>query len=101
MVTVADRIIAFNKQLDFSGNLPDGISIMNPFKENDTIIPVSSAFYQKYYNDNNPRHLILGINPGRFGAGVTGIPFTDPKFCLSAWLHGYWSQRKGGKLQLL
>jgi hypothetical protein len=79
MGTVADRIIAFNKQLDFSGNLPDGISIMNPFKENDTIIPVSSAFYQKYYNDNNPRHLILGINPGRFGAGVTGIPFTDPK----------------------
>ncbi|HEY2582511.1 MAG TPA: uracil-DNA glycosylase family protein, partial [Mucilaginibacter sp.] len=25
------------------------------------------------------RHLILGINPGRFGGGLTGIPFTDPK----------------------
>lgn len=29
--------------------------------------------------------LILGINPGRFGAGITGIPFTDPvaldRFC--------------------
>ena len=24
------------------------------------------------------RHLLLGINPGRFGGGVTGIPFTDP-----------------------
>ncbi len=23
--------------------------------------------------------MILGINPGRFGAGLTGIPFTDPK----------------------
>jgi hypothetical protein len=23
--------------------------------------------------------LILGINPGRFGAGVTGVPFTDSK----------------------
>ncbi len=23
--------------------------------------------------------MILGINPGRFGGGVTGIPFTDPK----------------------
>ncbi|MFI5224347.1 MAG: DUF4918 domain-containing protein, partial [Nitrospirales bacterium] len=22
--------------------------------------------------------LILGINPGRLGAGLTGIPFTDP-----------------------
>lgn len=23
--------------------------------------------------------MILGINPGRFGGGLTGIPFTDPK----------------------
>ena len=22
--------------------------------------------------------MILGINPGRFGGGITGIPFTDP-----------------------
>jgi uracil-DNA glycosylase len=59
--------------------LPQNIKIMNPFKENQKIIPISSSFYEKYYNDNNPRHLILGINPGRFGAGVTGIPFTDTK----------------------
>ncbi|HYG14573.1 MAG TPA: uracil-DNA glycosylase family protein, partial [Bacteroidia bacterium] len=26
----------------------------------------------------NERVFILGINPGRFGGGVTGIPFTDP-----------------------
>lgn len=77
--TFADRAIAFNCSLDFRGTLPDGISIMNPFRENEQIIPVSSAFYHKYYNDNRPRHLILGINPGRFGAGVTGIPFTDTK----------------------
>ena len=56
-----------------------GINIMNPFKGNSDILAVSSTFYRKYYNDNNPRHLILGINPGRFGAGVTGIPFTDSK----------------------
>ncbi|MEI7723661.1 MAG: uracil-DNA glycosylase family protein [Bacteroidota bacterium] len=79
MNTFADRIIAFNKQLDFTGDLPDGIRIMNPYKEDEYIIPVSSGFYRKYYNDCKPRHLILGINPGRFGAGVTGIPFTDPK----------------------
>jgi hypothetical protein len=36
------------------------------------------AFYQKYYNDQAKRTLILGINPGRFGAGITGVPFTDP-----------------------
>ncbi len=36
------------------------------------------TFYGKYYNDNVQRSLILGINPGRFGAGITGVPFTDP-----------------------
>jgi hypothetical protein len=79
METFADKIIAFNKSLDFIGELPIGINIMNPFRENKEIIPISSAFYKKFYNDNSNRHLILGINPGRFGAGLTGIPFTDPK----------------------
>ena len=38
----------------------------------------ANSFYTKYYSDNNKRILLLGINPGRFGGGVTGIPFTDP-----------------------
>src|SRR5699024_5684004 len=29
-------------------------------------------------SDNNPRILIFAINPGRLGAGITGVPFTDP-----------------------
>jgi len=83
MKTLADKIIAFNKSLDFKGELPNGIRIMNPFQENRDIIPISSSFYKKYYNDKNERHLILGINPGRFGAGLTGVPFTDPKRLVS------------------
>lgn len=79
MQTFADKVIQFNKQLHFTGKLPAGISIMNPFQEDPTILPVSSAFYHKYYHDNQPRHLILGINPGRLGGGSTGVPFTDPK----------------------
>jgi hypothetical protein len=79
METFAERIIEFNSKLDFNGILPEGIHIMNPFREDNLILPLSSAFYRKYYNDNRLRHLILGINPGRFGAGVTGIPFTDTK----------------------
>jgi len=78
MDTLADKIIAFNRELDFSGTLPPGIHIMNPFREQEGVMDISSAFYRKYYDDNTPRHLILGINPGRFGAGLTGIPFTDP-----------------------
>jgi hypothetical protein len=79
MKTFADNVIAFNKSVEFTGNLPAGISMMNPFKENENIIPLSSSFYKKYYEDTRTRHLILGINPGRFGGGVTGVPFTDTK----------------------
>jgi hypothetical protein len=75
----AEKVISFFKELDYQGSLPPGISILNPFRDNSEIIPVISQFYNKFYNDNNLRHLILGINPGRFGAGVTGIPFTDTK----------------------
>jgi hypothetical protein len=52
---------------------------MNPFKENPQVNILMEQFYKKFYNDDNKRHLILGINPGRFGGGVTGIPFTDSK----------------------
>lgn len=79
MKTFADKVIAFNKKLEFAGSLPVGISIMNPYKEDKNILPLSSSFYKKYYDDFNQHHLILGINPGRFGGGVTGIPFTDTK----------------------
>ncbi len=78
-MTLADRIIRFNETLDYHGPLPESVGIMNPFREYDDVLRISRAFYKKYYDDNEPRFLILGINPGRFGAGITGIPFTDPK----------------------
>jgi hypothetical protein len=77
MHSFAERVIRFLHDLEFSGRLPDGISIMNPFRESREVISIVSAFYRKYYSDTRSRRLILGINPGRFGAGVTGIPFTD------------------------
>jgi hypothetical protein len=73
----AEVAIQFFKELEYNGQLPEGICVMNPFRENPEIIPVISRFYNKFYSDFNQRHVILGINPGRFGAGVTGIPFTD------------------------
>jgi len=78
-MTFANKVIRFNKQLDFNGELPPGIRIMNPFKENPQVMSIMEQFYKKFYDDNGKRHLILGINPGRFGSGVTGIPFTDSK----------------------
>ncbi len=78
-MNLAEKIISFNTSLKFTGKLPENIRIMNPFLENPNALEVSSNFYRKFYNDNNARTLILGINPGRLGAGVTGIPFTDTK----------------------
>jgi hypothetical protein len=83
MKTFAEKIISFNKKVAFKGSLPKGVSIMNPFKENREALKISSQFYNKFYNDHHQRHIILGINPGRFGAGVTGVPFTDTKRLLN------------------
>lgn len=79
MRTFGEKVNSFNKHIAFKGTLPPGVSIMNPFRENKEALNISAKFYKKFYDDNNPRHIILGINPGRFGAGVTGVPFTDTK----------------------
>lgn len=78
MSTFAEKVIAFNHNLAFTGTLPEGISVMNPFKETQAL-EITERFYKKFYNDNRERHWIIGINPGRFGGGVTGIPFTDTR----------------------
>lgn len=79
MITFASKVIQFNKQLSFNEELPNGIRVMNPFQDNAEIVSIIEVFYNKFYNDDRKRKLILGINPGRLGAGVTGIPFTDTK----------------------
>lgn len=77
--TFADRVIAFNKNLNYSGKLPEGFDILNPFSDNPETAIVMQQFYKMYYNDNKKRKFIIGINPSRHGAGVTGVPFTDTK----------------------
>jgi hypothetical protein len=79
MITFAEKVIDFNRSLVFTGSLPAGIRIMNPFREDEQVLELSSSFYRKFYGDPHERYLILGINPGRFGGGVTGVPFTDSK----------------------
>ena len=78
-MTFGDRVLSYYNQLDFNGSLPKGIQIMNPFVNNPLVDKILRQFCKKFYNDGNSRFAILGINPGRFGAGVTGIPFTDTK----------------------
>lgn len=76
-MTFYQKYFTFIDQLDFPESLPGGVEILNPFKIPATY-SLSGKFYEKYYNDQHPRLFLIGINPGRFGAGVTGVPFTDP-----------------------
>ncbi|MDR6086109.1 hypothetical protein QE441_001903 [Chryseobacterium sp. SORGH_AS909] len=77
--TFAEEVISFNKKLHYNGVLPDDFLVMNPYLENPETLEVMQQFYYKYYNDSNRRKFLLGINPSRHGAGVTGVPFTDTK----------------------
>ena len=77
----ADRILQYHFELHTRiGNikLPKSVEWLLPYLEPSTQ-QIMTAYYGKYYADNLTRTLIFGINPGRFGAGLTGIPFTDPK----------------------
>ena len=82
--TFSSKAIEFYSNLYLSKKLPAGIEPMNPYKALGIRNYVES-FFQKYFSDNNNRVFVFGINPGRFGAGLTGITFTDPvalaEFC--------------------
>jgi len=54
-----------------------GIELINPY-ETDDVKEIVKKFYSKYYNNKKERLFVIGINPGRFGGGLTGIAFTDP-----------------------
>lgn len=76
-MTYAKKILTFLGGLELDVTLPKGIEVMNPFTDSH-IFGYCKKFYAKYYNTTQQRTLIVGINPGRFGGGLTGIPFTDP-----------------------
>jgi hypothetical protein len=78
-MNLAEKIIHFNKNLSYKESLPNNFSVLNPYLDNPETLDVMSSFYHKFYNDTNKRKFIIGINPSRHGAGVTGVPFTDTK----------------------
>ena len=77
-VMFSEKLIRFYKQLQPPVNLPKGIEVLFPQKD-PQVIEIIETFFKKYFNDGNPRRLMLGINPGRYGAGITGVNFTAPK----------------------
>lgn len=77
--TFGEKVIDFHKNLELKEEFPEGIKVMNPYQNNPEVLSILSRFYTKFFSDNSPRKFIAGINPGRLGAGATGIPFTDTK----------------------
>jgi hypothetical protein len=76
-MTLAEQILSFQKNLKLNVKLPKGVLAMNPYQE-ENAFSLCKKFYKKFYDDDMQRTMILGINPGRHGGGITGIPFTDP-----------------------
>ena len=74
-----NKVINFNEELNFLEALPEGFQVLNPYIDNPETMEVMRQFYQKFYSDSQTRKFIVGINPSRHGAGVTGVPFTDTK----------------------
>lgn len=75
--TFADRVLAFHHDLELPRFRVRGVNALDPFS-NPVTRELAAKFYHKYYADSDLRIFVFGINPGRFGAGMTGVPFTDP-----------------------
>jgi len=81
-MTFAKRVLQFNDKLSQEYlDVPAGFKVINPFNgdQKEQVREVTTAFYQKYYNDTNTRRIILGSSPARRGSSVTGVPFEDAK----------------------
>jgi len=75
---LSEKLIHFYQSLQPPKNLPKGIEILFPQKD-PQVLELIKKFFEKYFNDTKPRRLMLGINPGRYGAGITGVNFTAPR----------------------
>lgn len=74
----ADDLYAFYTNLRPVNDLPNNIEWLLPYQQKQ-VQDALQQFLLKFYNDRHKRKLLLGINPGRFGAGITGINFTAPR----------------------
>ncbi len=77
MSTFADKATKYFLRLESPTDLPENINTINPYNIPE-VQRVVRKFFNKYFNDPENRMFVFGINPGRFGGGLTGIAFTDP-----------------------
>lgn len=75
--TFGSRVIDFYEHLAPPRLRGLGVDALFPFRD-PVVRQCLTTFYTKFFSDSIPRVFLIGINPGRFGGGATGIPFTDP-----------------------
>ncbi len=83
---LADRLLELVHSVSLRGLvLPPDVQVLDPLNGPHAaeVRRIVDTFHRTYFNDDRPRLLMLGINPGRLGAGSTGICFTDTKCCES------------------
>lgn len=75
--TFGSRVIEFYRTLRPPRLAGLGVDPLFPYR--DPLVRQNiETFYSRFFGDTNRRTFLIGINPGRFGGGTTGIPFTDP-----------------------
>ena len=78
--TFSDKVFKYDQELgNVKIDLPAPYKLINPYsgRNKKQVLQMVQIFYQKYFNDNNKRRLILGSSPARRGSAITGIPFED------------------------
>lgn len=58
--------------------VPGGVTVLNPYTKPEVRSAIHCMAYMYYLSTSISRVGVFGINPGRFGGGLTGIPFIDP-----------------------
>ena len=76
-MSFASQMISFYNDLELDLSLSKDVIVLDPFIDT-TVQKACSWYHNTFFKGNQKRYFLFGINPGRFGAGVTGIPFTDP-----------------------
>ena len=75
--TIDKKILKFYEKLSKTSiEIPEGFKIINPYN-NIVVKDITTKFYNKFYNDNKKRRMILGSSPARRGTAVTGVPYED------------------------
>lgn len=71
------RVEAFLTSVAIRERLPRGFEVLHPYTR-DEVRKVVHEMCTRFYAVGQTRVAVWGINPGRFGAGITGLSFTDP-----------------------